>query len=139
MSPENHRNLSDSAFVEQFESLQLSAEDFTHEAHLRLAFLLLRDHGLEGGLNLVQDQLYEFVCHVGAHHKYHETLTVAATKAVWHFMQKGDFQGFSTFLEANPRLKTNFKDIIAQHYSFDVFHHPVARMKYLEPDLVEFG
>jgi hypothetical protein len=37
-----------------------------------------------------------------------------------------------------PRLKTNFRELMACHYGFDIYTSEKAKMKYLEPDLLPF-
>jgi N-formylglutamate deformylase len=53
-------------------------------------------------------------------------------------MQKSNFQTFDEFITNEEKLKNDFKDIINQHYGFDIFQSLEAKKKYLEPDLLEF-
>ena len=41
-------------------------------------------------------------------------------------------------MEEFPRLKNNFKDLIAQHYQMDIYRSQRAKTAYLEPDLLPF-
>lgn len=134
----NHFDLSDAAFEEAFANCTLSPSLFSHEAHLRLAWIHLYRHGLEGGIKAVCDQITNFVNHLGAQDKYNHTLTVAAVKVVHHFMQQVDYDNFFDFILATPRLKTDFKTLIESHYSFDIFNSEKAKKEYLEPDVLPF-
>ena len=46
---------------------------------------------------------------------------------------------FKDFILEHPQLKNNFRDLIARHYSFDIFKSNEAKSHYLEPDLIPFG
>lgn len=73
-----------------------------------------------------------------ARDKYNETLTVAAVKAVNHFMQRESIDNFYDFIVANPRLKYAFRSLMEKHYGFDIYNTLEAKQRYLEPDLLEF-
>ena len=133
-----HFDLSDAAFQEQFETCTLPPTLFSHEAHLRLAWLLIQEHGLSQAEVKIQDLLLAYVSALGAREKYNTTLTVAAMKAVHHYMQKSSADSFSNFIEDFPRLKTNFKNLMSAHYSRDIFNSEEAKAHYIEPDLLPF-
>ena len=134
----NHADLSDEQFAEAFKNCTLPPSLFSHEAHLRLAWIHLKKDDLETAITTICDQLTAFVNHVGARDKYHKTLTVAAVKIVAHFMQRFSGNKFFDFIVQCPELKTNFKDLIKSHYSFDIFNSEQAKMDYLEPNLLPF-
>jgi hypothetical protein len=135
---EDHFQFSDEVFENQFEKCLLDPELFSHEAHLRLAWIHIRKSGFEQALKNVREQLKNFTRHVGAEDKYHETVTVAAVKAVYHFMLKSEKEDFPSFIKENIRLKTHFKELLAQHYQEDIFQSKRARKEYVEPDLLAF-
>ena len=134
----NHFYLSDEELVQQFSSCELDPDIFSHEAHLRLAWILIDKYGVERAVDLIQDGLRQFVESIGADDKYHATLTVAAVKAVHHFMLKSMSGDFSEFMAEFPELKTKFKQLIAAHYGFDIYRSEAARINYIEPDLIAF-
>lgn len=111
---------------------------FSHEAHLRLAWIHLDKYGLEQAKDNIQKQLQNFVAHVGATGKYHTTLTIVAIQAVDHFMKQSKSRDFVSFIKEFPQLKESFKELVASHYSFDVFNSPEARIEFLAPDVVPF-
>lgn len=135
---EQHFILTDDQFEEQFATGSLDPTLFSHEAHLRLAWIHLSKYGEATAIENIREQLQNFVQGVGATGKYNDTLTVAAIKAVQHFMQKAPLPSFHAFIAAYPRLKTNFKEIIQQHYGFDIYNSAAARAAYVEPDLLAF-
>ena len=80
----------------------------------------------------------EYVKSVGAENKYNTTLTLAAIKAVYHFILKSDANSFREFIIEFPRLKNNFRELMACHYGVDIYNSQKAKMKFLEPDLLPF-
>lgn len=135
---EQHFILTDTEFEKQFADSTLDPSLFSHEAHLRFAWIHISKYGETKAIENIKNQLQNFVRHLGVTDKYNETLTVAAIKVVKHFMQKKPLPDFYNFITTYPRLKTNFKNIIEQHYGFDIFNSTKAKEKYLEPDLLEF-
>jgi cell division protein ZapA (FtsZ GTPase activity inhibitor) len=135
---EHHYSLSDREFETQFEKAALDPALFTHEAHLRLAWVHLSNYGELQAIENITGQLRQYVNHLGAADKYNDTLTVAAIKAVKHFMDKQKTATFYDFITAHPSLKYNFKGLIGQHYGFDIFNSTQAKAAYIAPDLAEF-
>ena len=135
---EKHFNLSDSEFEKKFISCELNPLDFTHEAHLRLAWININEYGFKQAEKNIQSELQNFVEFVGAKDKYNMTLTLAAIKAVYHFMLKSKSDNFKDFIMEFPRLKNNFKDLMACHYGFDIYQSDKAKMEFLKPDLIPF-
>lgn len=90
----DHFSYSDHAFKEAIDSCTLVPKLFSHEAHLRFAWLMIKDHGPEKAVDEVCDQIFKFVDNIGATDKFHKTLTVAAVKVVNHFMEKSSGENF---------------------------------------------
>ena len=86
--------LSDTEFEKQFISCELNSADFSHEAHLRLAWINIDRYGILQAEKNIQNQLKRFVEFVGAKDKYNLTLTLAAIKAVYHFTLKSKSDNF---------------------------------------------
>jgi len=135
---QNHCKLSDEEFINKFENCLLNPADFTHEAHLRLAWLYIQDDGITKATEKLQDKLQAFVAYVGARNKYHTTLTIAAVMAVHHFVLRSKSTNFKDFIAEFPQLNTHFKPLIASHYSFDVFTSTKARNSFIAPDKTPF-
>ena len=135
---EAHFKLSDSEFEKKFTSCDMDPAIFSHEAHLRLAWLHIHQYGVDKAIENISNQLKDFVSAVGAEDKYNETLTIAAIRAVWHFKSKSHTNNFKDFIDAYPELKTDFKTLISSHYSFDVFNSEQAKKTFIEPDLQSF-
>ena len=134
----DHYQFTDEVFIERFINLTLKPQYFNHEAHLRLAWIHITKLGIDRAIPLVCGQIKTYATAQGAANKYNETVTVAAVKAVYHFMMKSDTSNFKDFIGDHPRLKTNFKDLLAQHYDIDIFNLEIARSSFLEPNLLPF-
>jgi len=134
MCKEHHKKLSDNEFEEQFKALNLSPEVFSHEAHLRLAWIHIRKYGVNQAEQNISNQLLAYVVKLGAADKYHTTVTIVAVRIVNHFMKKSECESFDEFIERYPELKSNFKELINKYYSFNVFNSEEARKSFIDPD-----
>jgi cyclopropane fatty-acyl-phospholipid synthase-like methyltransferase len=65
-------------------------------------------------------------------------LTVAAIKAVHHFIRRSSSDNFYDFIHEFPKLKTSFRELISSHYRTDTFQSAKAREIFIEPDLSPF-
>lgn len=135
---EAHFTFTDNEFEQQFNTCTLDPAVFSHEAHLRLAWIHITKYGTDQAIENICTQLLDFVDAVGARDKYNKTLTIAAIKAVYHFINRSNAGNFNDFIEQNPRLKYNFRELIAAHYGIDIFHSETAKREYVEPDLLPF-
>lgn len=135
---ENYFELSDAEFERKFNSCKLDPSDFSHEAHIRLAWINIKFYGIGQAEKNIQNQIKKFVDFVGASEKYNTTLTIAAIKIVYHFFLKSRSDNFKDFISEFPRLKYNFKDLMNSHYGLDIINSRKAKMEYLKPDLMPF-
>jgi hypothetical protein len=136
---ELHQTLSDAEFELQFRACTLDPAVFTHEAHLRLAWIHIKQFGIEAAIENVNAQLLRFVAHVGAADKFNKTVTIAALHAVHHFIKRSGSDNFQDFIQEFPRLKTDFRALMSAHYAFDIFKSDQAKAEYLQPDLLPFN
>ena len=135
---ETHFNLSDSEFEKQFANGTFNPSLFSHEAHLRLAWLHIHNYGIEMAIKNVTTQLLSFVSALGTKDKYNETLTHAAMRTVYHFKRQSRSKNFKDFILEFPELKFNFKELNGFHYANDIFNsiHESFECDYMEPELV---
>jgi len=110
---ENHFDLNDLEFEQQFASRVLAPRLFNHEAHLRLAWIHISKYGIDKAVENIRTQLQNFVGINGAADKYSETVTIAAVRAVDHFMRKSTTNNFKDFIMENHRLKFQFKELLS--------------------------
>lgn len=135
---ESHLQLSDAQFENQFADHTIDPAIFTHEAHLRLAWIHIRKYGIDTAIANICTQLKSFTKFLGVADKYNETVTVAAIRAVYHFTLQSKADTFETFIAEHPRLKTTFKQLLSQHYSIDIFTDPTAKSIFVLPDKLPF-
>lgn len=134
----NHFELIDLEFERNFANLQLDPAIFSHEAHLRLAWIHINKYGIDDAITNICSQLKSFVQFLGVPEKYNETVTIAAIRAVYHFKLKSTTVNFQDFMLENPRLKNNFKELLSQHYKTDIFNSTTAKRKFVKPELLPF-
>ncbi len=130
--------MNDSEFEKQFEAGSLSPELFTHDAHIRLAWIHITKHGIDEAIMNVVRQIQRYTVKHGVPDKFNMTLTVAAVRAVYHFIRKSTSKTFPGFIQEFPRLKFNFKELMSSHYGFDIYNSLEAKKYFLEPDLLPF-
>lgn len=134
----DHFKYSDAEFLKHFADFTLEPILFTHEAHLRLAWLYINLYGAERAAVLICNQIKAFDRKFGDGSKFNKTVTIASVFIVNHFMEKSLHKDFELFLEEFPRLKTNFTDLIGSHYKINIFTEKRAKKEYVEPDLLTF-
>jgi hypothetical protein len=135
---EKHFELTDIEFERQFSACSLDPAIFSHEAHIRLAWIHIKKYGIDRAIENVTAHLQNFVASLGATDKYNKTVTISAVRAVYHFVLKSRTNTFQSFISENPRLKNNFRELLAHHYSTDIFKSEKAKQEYLEPELLPF-
>ena len=131
----SHSELSDHEFEQQFEQCTLVSSLFTHEAHLRLAWIHIEKYGAEQAVKNIPQHLIKYVESLDAKDKYHETITIAAVKAVHHFKLRSKTSSFPEFIAVNGELLTQFKALLSSHYSLDIFNSELAKEEFIQPDL----
>ena len=136
--PQAHRKLSDQEFSIQFTDCTLKPAYFTHEAHLRLAWIELNRLTLDEAIESVCQLIQNYAAALGATDKFNRTITTAAVKMVDHFMRRSQSDRFEALLAEFPRMGEDFKGLMNAHYSFDIYRNAEARNTYLEPDLAPF-
>jgi hypothetical protein len=128
-------SMNDREFRMAFEAGAFAPADFSHRAHVRLAYVYLAGSDVETALARMRTALLGFLAHHGIPAaKYHETLTRAWILAVHHFMQRTpDAMGADDFIERNPLLLD--AKIMLTHYSTGLLFSDAARAGFVEPDL----
>lgn len=135
---ERHYGLTDPEFERQFADGSLDPILFSHEAHLRLAWIHIKQYGPEKAIDNICRQINAFATSHGDKDKFNVTVTVAAVKAVYHFYLKAKSVDFQGFIQEFPRLKHKFRELIDTHYSTNIFTSEQAKREYLEPDREPF-
>ncbi len=124
----------DRTFRTAFETFAVAPAEFSHEAHVRLAYIHLAELDVDAAVPRMRDALLKFLEHHGIpRSKFHETLTRAWVLAVRHFMNKSSSASAADFIARNPQLLDS--RIMLTHYSAEVLFSADARESCVEPDL----
>lgn len=134
----DHTGLTDKEFITQLENFSLSPALFSHEAHLRLAWINIKSRGLKSALETTQRQIVNFVNHLGAHGKYNKTLTIVSVLIINQKITYSNANSFGRFINENPDLKTNFRELLQKHYSPEILKSEKAKTDFVEPNLLPF-
>ena len=135
---ERHWKISDQEFEEQFSTCKFRPLWFTHEAHLRLAWIYVTKYDSVVAFKKYSSQLQEFANKYNADGKYNATVTFASIQIMKFYLEKSDAYDFQDFINEFPQLKTNFKQVLQTHYSGDIFTSKEAKQNILQPDLAPF-
>ncbi len=132
---QSHIELSDIEFARQFENLHLNPEWFTHEAHLRLAWIYSYIYDIEKAINKFRNGIHSFDSKYGDGTKYHETITIFLIKLVYEREKTSSSLTFDKFKERNLDLFQCYRDLISAYYSFDIAKDRNAKLEFIAPDL----
>jgi hypothetical protein len=126
---------SDEAFLAAVESATHPGEEFNHRAHVRLAWLCLREQrGLDAGLGRIRGLIRNYATALGAPGKYHETVTRAWAELVWSAARRTpEADTFEALVEAHPELLDSRR--LSSHYTEALLHSPEAKAGWVPPDV----
>jgi hypothetical protein len=122
--------VTDETFLQAFEAGTLPKEDFSHAAHVRLAWICLRRDGFEEGSVRVVAGIQAFARRHGATGLYHETVT-RAWLALVAAAGVEEPPSFDAFLAAHPELRGRVLD---RHYAPETLASGAARARFVPPD-----
>ncbi|HEX6975346.1 MAG TPA: hypothetical protein VF147_13170 [Vicinamibacterales bacterium] len=125
--------MTDEELVVAFESASLPAEQFTHAAHVRVAWCYLRLAPLPEALLRFSSALRRFATAHGAAGKYHETITVAYMLIIADRCTRGRAATWAEFAEENPDLFAR-PSVLEGCYSPEVLMSERARASFVLPD-----
>lgn len=130
--------MSDTEFLAAFESGILPRYLWTHEAHVRMAYLYLR--GLPDADLLLPVVRHRIRCYNEAHGNargYHETITVGFLALVADRL-RSDANPTSTwedFKDAHSDLITDGLSVLLNYYTRDTLLSAEARAAFVAPDI----
>ncbi len=132
-----HTPPTDSELLDLFDSAKLPGSGWTHEAHIRAAWLYLRQHPLDDAHILIRVRIIR----LNAFHNlnetpqrgYHDTLTRVMLILVRHAMADDPSTDSLTF--ARRLAAAIGREAVLRHYSRDLINSAAARARFIEPDL----
>lgn len=118
--------------IERFESGDIEADLFDHEAHVYIAWLFVTKFDLAKAVSRFESGLRRLTAKLGVPKKYHATIT-------WFFMlliaeRSCENEGWSTFRARNPDLISQSKTTLDRYYSRARLFSDAARKQFVLPD-----
>ena len=125
--------MTDAAFARAFEVGDVLPAEFGHRAHLRVAWVYLREApSVEAAVDHMRSAIRRFAAAAGASRKYHETLTVLWMRLLADVRSQGASGELADVLRAYPDLAD--KDLPLRFYTRDRLFGDEARAGWVEPD-----
>jgi hypothetical protein len=128
--------MSDDELLHGFISTELAAEQFHHEQHVRVAWLLVRDHGMPAALGEFTSAIKRFAEAKGAHGLYHETITWAFVLIIGERIARKPADTWAAFAADNADLLSWKPSILERYYSKELLASDLARRAFVMPDLL---
>jgi len=133
---------SDAEFLRAFEARTIPFESWNHRSHVRMAYLYLREHGLEEGLRRIRSGIQALNASFGDRvpedaldRGYHETLTVAWARVIEGAIRRwGAEADFEAFAAKHPHLLQ--RTLLRLFYSRERIMTWEAKRAFVEPDLL---
>lgn len=126
--------LDERAFVAAFRDGTLGTEHFHHRDHVRMAWLYVREHGLETAVTRFTADLRAFAVAKGAPGLYHATITVAYLTLIAERLRITTGTGWEAFAAAHADLLRWKPSVIDDYYSPERLWSDEARARFLLPD-----
>jgi phosphinothricin acetyltransferase len=127
--------MDDTAFLSAFEDCTIPKEEWTHAAHVRMAWLYLEAHGLEGAMPLVRGGIQRYNRSLGNTTGYHDTITRFFVQLTAHRRLCTPEPTWAAFAARHPDLVERSGTLLGRHYSRAALASPAAIDGWAEPDL----
>ncbi len=130
--------MTDDELLAAFENCTLPLEQWTHRAHVRVAFIYATQHGFQSALDRVRTGIKAYNKATDTPEDidrgYHETMTRAFLYLIFAAnRQTGPHSSSDEFCEAHPELLT--KLVLREYYSRGRMMTWDAKREFVEPDL----
>lgn len=130
--------MDDRAFIEAFEACSLPFEQWSHRAHVKVAYLYAAAHPFEEAVGRMRRgvKAYNAANKVpeGPESGYHETMTVAWMRLIHAAVRGwGPAASADEFCDRNPHLTQ--KSLLRIFYTRDHIMSAQAKAEFVEPDV----
>lgn len=126
--------MDDERLVRAFEQGTLPGSEFTHAAHVRVAWWYLRDRPFPEALAAFCTALRAFAAALGAAGKYHETMTVAYMLLIAERLDEARDLAWDAFAARFPELLERQPPILTRYYTDARLLSDRARRVFVMPD-----
>jgi len=124
--------MNDEDFLRALECCEMPEQEFGHAAHVRAAYLYLRQGDFVAALERVRSSIRRDATHLGKPDRYHETITVAYVALIQqHMLERGKGGGWTEFARDNPELLK--KELLREFYPTEQLNSDAARKIFLLP------
>lgn len=124
--------MTDSEFLLAFEECTYPFSLWTHETHVRMAWIYLTRHDYHEAIAKIRRGIQRYAGANGGAHGYHETLTIAWARVITSRLGPRTFEKFRA---ANPDLFAEPHDLLLRYYRRETLDALEARATFVEPDL----
>ena len=125
----------DERFLSRFETCTLAESEWTHRAHIRVAWLCLAQCAPDRALERIRKGILRYNTEVLLRrHKYHESVTVAFAHIVCDRMQSMEtWEQFAARIDdiLDPKVP-----VLMSYYSGKRLFSDEARFQFVEPDIL---
>lgn len=128
--------MSDAALIAAFEACTIPKTEWTHEAHVRTAWIYLTTRSYDDALAALRSGIPKYNRSLGNTTGYHDTITVAFARIIAARIDKFPASGFDEFRRLNDDLFCKSPSPLARYYSKDRLSSAEAIESFIEPDLV---
>lgn len=128
-----HAELNNQEFIRQIETAAINPEWFTHEAHIRMAWLYLIDFDQDAALQNICEAIKGIDAKYAGGTRYHHTITVVFARSIGILMQWEPGKTWQEFVAVNGGLRIS-KKFLAEYYSDEILYSDEAKTQFVAPD-----
>ncbi|HVL12004.1 MAG TPA: hypothetical protein VM529_05535 [Gemmata sp.] len=125
--------MTDDEFLATFEAAAFARPEWTHEAHVRMAWLYLSRLPFAEAVHRVRTGIQKLNAKIGSPDGYHETITVAFVRVIADRATSGE--DYPAFRDHNPDLFDRTLTALLHHYTKERLYSAEARKEFIEPDV----
>ena len=120
-------------FLAAFEAAVIPRSEWTHAAHVHMAWLYLMRFSPAEAMERVRCGIQKLNAVIGVAGGYHETITVAFVRVISARLLHAE--PYASFRDRNPDLFDRSLSAILRHYTRERLFSGEARAAFVEPDL----
>ena len=124
-------NMNDDQFILNLQAGHVAPEQFNHRAHLRAAFIFLKQTPFLEACIAMRDTLKNFAARIGKADLYHETITLSLMSLMAERMENCAHASFDEFIQAHPELCEQAP--LSRYYSAATLASTQARKHFILP------
>lgn len=122
--------MTDAELIARLEDGTLPESEFRHAAHVRAAYVYLRESGFAGAIERMGAAIRGYAAARGKDGLYHETITVAFLALINERLRlSGDRGGWAVFAAAHPELLD--RACLTRYYRPETLATPRARQVFV--------